>query len=208
MLAIMMTGGMGRRMASGDEKPMLSVGGKPMAARVLDALNDSSCFEHVLAIVSSNAPRTASFLESSGARIVQSSGTNYVSDLNMALQMVKPADAFIVPCDLPLLDGATIQRIIGHYGKCEKPCLTVVVNKSLLDKLGVSADYCSEYEGRTVCNSGISIIDSSRVSGYDAIEEELLLMDELQIALNVNTMRTLEVAEDILSKMARPDPAA
>jgi adenosylcobinamide-phosphate guanylyltransferase len=199
LLAIIMAGGMGKRMLSNEEKPMLSVKSKPMVSYVLDALKNSKCFDKIIGLVSKNTPRTAHFLARNNVQVVISSGANYVNDLNYALELVKPNKVFIISSDLPLVESNTIKQIVYSFDKCKKPCLTIVMSKALVDELGASTDYSLEYCGNIVCHSGVSIVDSSRVSGYDSIDEELLVMDKPQLALNVNTMHELELAEKMLT---------
>jgi len=187
------------RMVSKEEKPMLTVKNRPMVSYVLDALKNSNCFDKIIALVSDNTQKTAQFLAKNGVQVANSSGTDYVKDLNYTLELVKPEKAFIISSDLPLMDSNTVKEIVNDFDKCKKPCLTVVVSKALVDELGVSTDYCLEYNGKIVCHSGVSIIDSSKVSGYESIEEELLIMDKPQLALNVNTMRELKLAEKMLT---------
>ncbi len=194
-----MAGGMGRRMLSNEEKPMLTIKNKPMINYVIDALRNSNCFDKIIAFASINVPRTAQFLAKNNIQVENSPGDNYVKDLNYALELVKPNKAFIIPSDLPLVDSNTVKQIVDSFDKCKKPCLAVVVSKAFVDGLDISTDYCLEYNGKTVCHSGVSIIDTSTVSGYDSIDEELLIMDELQLALNVNTMDELKLAEKMLT---------
>ena len=195
----MMAGGMGKRMNSIEEKPMLTIRNRPMISYVLDALKNANCFDKIIALVSHNTVRTAQFLAKNNVQVANSSGKDYVKDLNYALELVKPNKVFITSSDLPLMDGNTVKQIVDRFDRCEKPCLTVAVSKALVDELGVSTDYCLEYNGKMVCHIGISIIDSSRVFGYESIDEELLVMDKLQLALNVNTMHELKLAEKMLT---------
>ena len=197
-----MAGGKGSRMLLNEEKPILTVITKPMVSRVVEALKNSNCFEKIIALVSNNTPKTAKFLAMKGVQVANSSGTDYVKDLNYALELVKPNKVFIISSDLPLVDSNTVKKIVDSFDKCKKPCLTVVVSKALVDELGVSTDYCLEYDGKIVCHSGVSIIDSSKISGYDTIDEELLIMDTPQLALNVNTMHELKLAEKMLTNPA------
>lgn len=194
-----MAGGMGKRMNSVEEKPMLTVRNRPMISYVLDALKNANCFDKIIALVSNNTVRTAQFLAKNNVQVANSSGKDYVKDLNYALELVKPNKVFITSSDLPLIDSNTVKQIIDSFDKCKKPCLTVAVSKALVDELGISTDYCLEYNGKMVCHTGISIIDSSKVSGYDRIDEELLVMDKPQLALNVNTMHELKLAEKMLT---------
>jgi len=197
-----MAGGTGSRMHSAEEKPMLIVKNKPMISYVLDALKNSNCFDKIIALVSSNTPKTAQFLAKNNVQVANSSGTDYVKDLNYALELVKPNKAFIISSDLPLIDSNTVKKIVDSFDEYKKPCLTVVVSKALVDEFGVSTDYCIEHNGKIVCHSGVSIIDSSKVSGYDRVDEELLIMDKPQLALNVNTMHELKLAEKMLANPA------
>ncbi len=199
MLALIMTGGRGRRMLSNEEKPMMLVKGKPMVSYVFNALKDSNCFQKIIAVVSDNTQKTAQFLAKAGAEVANSSGSDYVKDLNYALEIIRPNKALVISGDMPLVDSSTIKKIVSSFDNCKKPCLTVMVSKEVFDDLGVTADYCLEHNGRIVCNTGISIIDSSQVNGYSSIDEELLVMDKIQLAINVNTKHELQIAERMLA---------
>ncbi|MFY3739930.1 MAG: adenosylcobinamide-phosphate guanylyltransferase [Candidatus Nitrosomirales archaeon] len=194
-----MAGGMGKRMNSDEEKPMLNVNNKPMISYIVEALKNSNCFDKIIGLVSKNTARTAHFLANNNVQVAFTSGADYVKDLNYALELVRPNKVFIISSDLPLIDSNTIKKIVDCFDRCKKPCLTVVVRKSLVDELGISTDYSFEYDGNDVCHSGVSIIDSSKLSGYERIDEELLVMDTPQLALNVNTIHELELAEKMLT---------
>ena len=202
MLALIIAGGQGTRMNTSEEKPMLRVGNRPMISYVVEALKNSNCFDKIIGLVSKNTARTAHFLANNNVQVALSSGTDYVKDLNYALQLLKPNKVFIISSDLPLIDSNTIKKIVDSFDRCRKPCLTVVVSKILIDELGVSTEYCFEHNGNNVCHSGVSIIDSSKLSGYEKIDEELLVMDKPQLALNVNTIHELEIAEKMLTNPA------
>lgn len=189
-----MAGGIGKRMLLKEEKPMLLLNGKPMISYVLTALKNSNCFQKIIALVSNNTPKTAQFL-ANDTEVANSSGIDYVKDLNYILELIKPNKAFIISADLPLIDSNTIKQIVNAYEKCKKPCLTVMVSKALLDDLDIDSDYRLEYNGKIICNTGISIIDSSKVRGYSNIDEEFLIMDKIQVAINVNTKHDLKIAE-------------
>jgi adenosylcobinamide-phosphate guanylyltransferase len=200
MLALVMAGGRGRRILTNEEKPMLLINSKPLVSYVFNALKGCGCFDKILAVVSNNTPKTAEFLARSGAQIVNSSGTDYVRDLNYALELLTPNKIFVISADMPLIDANTIKKIVSNFDKCEKACLSVMVSKVLLDDLDITADYCLEHSGKTICNTGISIIDSSKVEGFSNIDEEFLVMDKVQVAVNVNTKHELQLAEKLLVK--------
>ena len=198
MLALIMAGGIGRRMVSKEEKPMLLVSGKPMISYVLTALNNSNCFEKVVALVSHRTPKTAQFLARAGVEVANSSGDGYVKDLNYALELLRPNSMFIISADMPLIDSDTLKKIVSSFNNCKKPCLTVMVSEAMVDDLGIKIDYCSEQNCKIVCNTGVSVIDSSKVNGYSNIDEEFLVMDKVQLAINVNTKHELHLAEKFL----------
>jgi adenosylcobinamide-phosphate guanylyltransferase len=202
LLALIIAGGKGTRMNSSEEKPMLGVGNRPMISYVLEALKNSNCFDKIIGLVSRNTSRTAHFLSNNNVQVAFSSGIDYVKDLNYALELLKPNKVFVVSSDLPLIDSSTVKQIVDGFARCKKPCLTVVVSKILVDELDVRTDYSFEYNGNDVCHSGVSIIDSSKLSGYEKIDEELLVIDTPQLALNVNTMHELKLAEKMLSNPA------
>ena len=197
-----MAGGMGKRMNFDEEKPMLNLSNKPMISYVLSALKDCNRFNKIIGLVSKNTVRTAHFLANNNAQVAFSSGTDYVKDLNYALELVRPNKVFVVSSDLPLIDSDTVKQIVDSFGRCKKPCLTVVVSKILLGKLGVGIDHYFEHDRNNVCYSGVSIIDSSRISGYDRIDEELLVIDKPQLAMNVNTINELKLAQKMLANPA------
>jgi adenosylcobinamide-phosphate guanylyltransferase len=194
-----MAGGIGTRMNFNEEKPMLGISNRPMIGYVLDALKNSNCFYKIVGLVSKNTPRSAVFLATNKVQVALSSGTDYVKDLNHALQLLKPYKVFIISSDLPLINSETIKDIVNSFAECRKPCLTVLVSKALVDKVGARTDYYFEHNGKNVCHAGVSIIDSSRILGYEKIDEELLVMDKPQLALNVNTMHELRLAEKMLT---------
>lgn len=199
LIAIIMAGGRGRRMRSGQEKPMMSLKGRPMVGYVMEALRSSGCFERIMAVVSGGTPRTAQFLAGQGAMVSNSSGAGYVKDLGYILGLIKPKRTLVTPGDLPLLDAGIVREIASRFEHCRKPSLAVVVSKALVERMGADTEYCFEHDGKIVCYTGISVIDSSRVSGYDAMEEEILVMDEPRLALNVNTVSELRLAERLLT---------
>ncbi len=198
ILAIIMAGGKGTRMESRQEKPMLMIKGKPMISYVLTGLINSNCFEKIVAMVSSNTPRTEQFLASAGVEVASSSGDDYVKDLNYGLELLRPHKVFIISADMPLIDQSTIKKVVSRYDLSNKPCLTVMVSKAMVDDLGIKTDYSLEYNGEKICNTGVCIIDSSKVYGYSKMDEEFLVMDKVQLAFNTNTKHDLRTAEKFL----------
>ena len=76
-----MAGGKGTRMNSNNEK-LLLVHKKPIVLQVVESLKNSNCFSKILAITSSNSPKTKQLLQKNNVEIFDTLGKSYVEDLN------------------------------------------------------------------------------------------------------------------------------
>ena len=108
-----MAGGKGTRMNLDDEKLLLQYK-KPVVLHVIDSLKNSNCFSKILAITSSNSPKTKKLLEENNIETFDTPGIGYVEDLNLVLKTLND-DIFITSGDLPLLDKEIIQEIVNQY---------------------------------------------------------------------------------------------
>ena len=121
MLALVMCGGRGSRMALPIEKPLLKIRDKTLIEYVLDAIIDYGGFESIFVVTSANTPATRTFLythkyyTSGILEIFDTRGENYSADLSYVLGKIRPAVAFVVSADLPLLNPVIIQRIITPW---------------------------------------------------------------------------------------------
>ena len=79
-----MAGGKGTRMNLGDEKLLLRYK-KPIILHVIDSLKNSKSFSKILAVTSCNSPKTKKLLEENNIEIFDTSGIDYVVDLNSSL---------------------------------------------------------------------------------------------------------------------------
>ncbi|MBX0322057.1 NTP transferase domain-containing protein [Halomicroarcula sp. F13] len=179
-----MCGGRGTRLDADAEKPLFRVGGVPMVDRVLDALADSGV-DAVYAATSPNAPETRRHL---AVPTVATPGDGYVADLDAALgdpQLSTPV--LTVAADLPLLDGAILDRVLAAH---EGGSLSVLVPAARKRELGVSDDTTFERDGRAVAPTGVNVVGDA---GEDA-----WLTDDVRVAVNVNTLADARVAEQFL----------
>ena len=113
-----MCGGRGTRLESDREKPLHPIAGTPMVDRVLAGL-EASRLDTIFAVVSPNAPQTAEQLDRTDAvRTIETEGEGYVTDLLSALEdpAVEPP-VLSVAADLPLLEGAVIDRMLEVYDR-------------------------------------------------------------------------------------------
>ncbi|MEM1950623.1 MAG: NTP transferase domain-containing protein [Candidatus Nitrosocaldus sp.] len=229
MIAVVMAGGRGSRLAMG-EKPLVKVNGKPMISYVIDALLRSRCFNSIIVAVSNNTIRTKMYLMDEyvnvydyGIRVggsgsgkgygncrimlVDTPADGYVTDLNSVILASKgycdgSYNLLITPADLPLLDEHIVRRIveIACSGMYSSAWIAVMTSKAFLTSLGLSCYECIESKGSAsaLCYTGISVINTRGVERVPAIiDEEYIILDDARVAVNVNTVEDLKVAESL-----------
>ena len=184
MIAIVMAGGKGSRMKSSDEKLLLPYK-KPIILHVAEALSNSDCFSKIIFITSPNSPNTKKLLLENNYEIIDSTGKGYVEDLNNILQSIDDS-VLVTSADLPLLDETMIKKITSLYDE-NHMWTSILVTKNFLQNLGISSNFEVNFENQ-VCNySGISMINSKKISNLDNIKENFVIMDDKRIGFNVNT---------------------
>ena len=184
MIGVIMAGGRGTRMGMDGEKLLLPFK-KPIVLHVADALRESGCISKVMAATSPHAPRTRDLLQEHGIEIVDTDGAGYVKDLNQVLRGIDDV-VLVVSGDLPLLDGDIIQRIAGCHDP-QKTWTGILVTEGLLGTVGTRSEYSMIYNDRKCHPTGISIIDSRRISSIDSVSEDYVIVDDRRVALNLNT---------------------
>ena len=211
MHALVMAGGKGTRMNARCEKPLLNINGKPMISYVLNALIDSKCFNYVWVAVSKNTVNTKAYLNEHyrSVMVIDTPAIDYVYDLNYALtyisnHMYNAEPILITAADLPLLDCNIVKYIIDmyeHYSSKKDAWIVIVVSTKLLRDMQVSSKL--QVNGMDKYYSGISIVnprvlDNIIYNTHNSIKEEYMLIDDVRIAVNVNTMNDLKLAEMML----------
>ena len=190
MIGIIMAGGKGSRMKLAEEKLLLKYK-KPIILRVNEALCDSDCFSKIIFITSPNSPKTKKLLQENNYEIFETSGMGYVEDLNLVLKSLNDS-VFITSADLPLLDSEIIKKIVNLYS-LNNPWTTILVTKFFLESLGISSDYDITFENQ-ICNyTGISMINSKKISNLENIEENFVIVDDKRIGFNVNTKQDYDL---------------
>lgn len=190
MIGIIMAGGKGSRMKLAEEKLLLKYK-KPIILRVNEALCDSDCFSKIIFITSPNSPKTKKLLQENNYEIFETSGMGYVEDLNLVLKSLNDS-VFITSADLPLLDSEIIKKIVNLYS-LNNTWTTILVTKNFLESLGISSDYDITFENQ-ICNyTGISMINSKKISNLENIEENFVIVDDKRIGFNVNTKQDYDL---------------
>jgi adenosylcobinamide-phosphate guanylyltransferase len=192
--AVVMAGGKGSRLAFSEEKPLLSVDGKPVVACVLDALLGAKRVDSVVVAVSCRTPKTAAFVRGFPVRVVETPGGGYIPDMQFVIKELGLGAVLAIVSDLPLITHEVIDDVVERYELCGKPALTVAVPIETKTKLGAGVDYAFEAEGRTLVPTGINLIDGKLIDG-GWMEQEVYVLEKDEVAVNVNTDEELRLSE-------------
>ena len=205
MMALVMCGGKGIRLQQfgGLEKPLLNLKGKAMIEYVLDALIRSQKFRRIIAVSSPFSSKTTTFLYhhpyySNGLiEVIRTEGDSYSKDLSFVLNKIKPDRVLTVSADLPLLSSYIVHQIVI----CNIPrfsCASIILEKCFVENLGVTPSVVFNIGAQQYCHSGILVFNYPRLKECQKIKEYFILMNKREIAVNVNTLKELQVAETLL----------
>ena len=190
MIGLVMAGGKGTRMNLDNEKLLLKYK-KSIILHVTDSLKDSNCFSKILALTSSNSPKTKKLLQENNIEIFNTNGIGYAEDLSLILQSTNDS-VLVTSGDLPLLDKEIIKKIVKHYDP-EKIWTSILVTNKFLTKLGLESDYSIYYSNQTCHYTGISLINSNKINSSKNLDENYIIIDDKRIAFNLNTKQDYEL---------------
>jgi adenosylcobinamide-phosphate guanylyltransferase len=74
------------------------------------------------------------------------------------------------------------------------------------EKLGLRGKYGFELNGRQVVPAGINVIDGRRID-EEELDEETCILDRKEVAVNINTVQELRIAEEHFSERTRQNQA-
>ena len=194
MIGLVMAGGKGTRMKSNEEKLLLPYK-QPLVLHVIDALKNSNCFEKIIAATSPNSPQTKNILLENNITIIETSGEGFVTDLN---NILKQLDDFVLVSsgDLPLLDGDIIKQIIDNVNH-DKTWTSIVSTKSFQNSLNLEPECISTLNDEDYAHTGISIVNASKISNLDTIDEDYLIIDDKRVCFNINTKNEYDLLGSI-----------
>ncbi len=197
--ALVMAGGKGARMALSEEKPLIKIGGKPVIEHVLAALKNAKKVHSIVVAVSDFTPKTTSLMLQFPATVIKTPGKEYVSDMRYAVKSLNLHSVLAIGADLPLITGEVVDAIVDCYERCGKPALSVVVPMKTKEKLGLGVEYAFKVGNMSVVPAGINVIDGRRID-EEKMDEEICLLDWKEVAVNINTVQELRIAESLFAK--------
>jgi len=190
MIGLIMAGGKGTRMNLDNEKLLLEYK-KPVIFHVVDSLKESNCFSKILALTSSNSPKTKKLLQENNIDLLNTNGIGYAEDLTSVLQSINDS-VLVTSGDLPLLDKEIIKKIVSYYNP-EKTWTSVLVTNKFLTSLGLQSDYFVTCDNQKCNYTGISLINASKINSSEKLNEHYVIIDDKRIALNLNTKEDYEL---------------
>lgn len=201
MDAVIMAGGQGLRLGMG-EKPCVELLGKPLISYVIDSLERSSRIDRVFVAVSPSTPSTEDLVkEEYGDHIqaVNTAGDNYVGDMVYAVESSGIDEpVMIIMSDLPLVTPELLDSIIDAYEVCGKSSMSVFIPLSLCSEVGIRPDTVFNWGGQLIVPAGINILDGKHINEEQDYHNYML--EDPEIALNINTAEDLKRCETILKK--------
>jgi adenosylcobinamide-phosphate guanylyltransferase len=200
VVALVMAGGRGTRMRIAEEKPLIKVCGKPAIEYVLSALKDAKKIDSIIVATTNCTPKTTQLMRKLGVKVIETPGKDYVSDMGYAVQNLKLGVFLAIAADLPLVRGEMLDAIVERYERCGKPALTVAVPLKTKAKLGMSIEYSFKMDDRDVVPVGINVIDGHKRYGDEWLDQDICLLNHDELAVNINTVQELQLAERLLSQ--------
>jgi adenosylcobinamide-phosphate guanylyltransferase len=199
--ALIMAGGKGKRMGLTIEKPLLPFLGKPLIDWVVEAAASAVKVSEFYVVTSKNTPETEKRCASLGWRFLRTDARGYHYDLKQAVHDAGlTGPVLTIPADLPAVTGKFLDKVVGEFEVCGKDFLAVFVPIKAREKLGLSVSSTDEYMGVWYAVSGVNIVNGAKIQEEGKIETSAIVTDDVEVLLNINTPKDLEVAESIMRK--------
>jgi adenosylcobinamide-phosphate guanylyltransferase len=199
--ALIMAGGKGKRMGLTVEKPLVPFLGKPLIDWVVNAVVRSEKVSRFYVVTSENTPDTEKRCKVKGWSVLRTDAKGYHDDLKQAtLQAGMFGPVLTVPADSPALTGKFLDKLVGKFEACGKDFYAVFVPIDAREKLGLSVDSTDEYKGIWYAVSGVNIVNGKAIQGEGKIETAAVITEEVEVLLNINTLKDLEIAQKIMQQ--------
>ena len=191
VIAVIMAGGKGSRMKSPLEKPLILIKGKPMIERVIQALKGAEKIDHIMAATTKYTPHTENYLQKKGIKTIKTPGKGYVKDLMFIISKCEGDQVLLtITADLPLIKSSTLDYVLEKYENYDKPALCVAVPPETFRINNLKPSF--EFEG--IIPSGLNILRSINKQQ----DEEILFINKIELALNINSQKDIKVLEEHL----------
>jgi adenosylcobinamide-phosphate guanylyltransferase len=218
---VLMCGGKGSRLNTDPivkvEKPLLELKNKSLIEHMIEAVQNSKKNFKIYAAVSKNAVKTKEFLKSryrSDITLIETSGSGFSNDYLIVIQFFKDKEnkekngiqdfvnnkILFLPTDLPLISSKTLDKITELHQS--SPSIAIVVDKKMFIQNNFApSTFVTEISNVEYCYTGVSILDFHTIAGLehvDQIKEVPMIMNNLELVYNINTVDDLKKAEKFI----------
>jgi len=198
---LVMAGGKGSRMGLATEKPMLLFLDKPLIEWVINAILESNEVSEFYVVTSPNTPQTEEYCRSRGWKVLRTEAKGYHNDVKQAVSQLNwMGPVLTIPADVPAITGKVLDKVIKKFEKCGKDFFAVFVPIEARKKMGLSVSSVDEYKGIWYAVSGVNIINGKKTLSEGKVETDAIVSEDIEVILNVNTVKDLEVAQKIVKK--------
>ena len=196
---LIMAGGKGKRMGLPFEKPLLPFLGKPLIDWVAETVESATKVSEFYVVTSGNTPETEKHCKTKGWKILHTDAKGYHDDLKQAVHDADLTGAILTtPADVPAVTGKFLDKVISAFEASGKDFLAVFVPIEKRERLGLSISSTDEYKGVWYAVSGVNIINGAKIQEQGKVETSAIITEEIEVLLNVNTLKDLEVAEKMM----------
>jgi adenosylcobinamide-phosphate guanylyltransferase len=197
--ALIMAGGKGTRIGLTIEKPLLTFLGKPLIDWVVEAVKSAEKVSEFYVVTSKNALETERKCLRNRLKVIRTDGKSYHDDLKQAILEAKlRGPVLTMPADLPAVTGKFLDKVITAYEKCGKDALAVFVPITTREALELSVSSIDEHKGVWYAVAGVNIINGARIHDEGKIDTSAIITEEIEVLLNINTLKDLAIAEKIM----------
>jgi len=197
--ALVMAGGKGKRIGLPIEKPLLQFLGKPLIDWVVEALLSASNVSEFFIVTSANTPETEKRCIIKNWRFLRTDAKGYHEDLKQAVRDAGlKGPVLTMPADLPALTGRFLDKVVNAFEVSGRDFLAVFVPRKKRESLGLSISSLDEYKGIWHAVSGVNIVNGAKIQEEGKIETTAIVTEEIEVLLNINTIKDLKIAESLM----------
>ena len=202
--ALIMAGGKGKRMGLPVEKPLLPFLDKPLIDWVAEAVQSAEKVSEFYVVTSGNTPETENRCKSKGWKFLRTDAKGYHDDLKQAVRdSCLTGPVLTLPSDVPAITGKFLDKVVSAFEVCGKDFFAVFVPIEKRKELELSVSSTDEYGGVWYAVSGINIVNGLKIQGEEKIETSAMITDEVEVLLNINTTKDLDISEKFMRDLKK-----
>ncbi len=195
--ALIMGGGKGTRMKATEEKTLILLNDKPIIYWVIEAMHSAKNIKELFIATSDASPETREYVQQLDLKSIDTPGKGFHEDMKHAILTEKIKDhVLVVAGDLPLLTGELIDTIVDYYATLEIPSMAVMVPLEIFIKYDLTPSIIFTIDEKQIVPVGVNINDGSHIFKKE-IDQEIMIVEDVRLACNVNTLKDLSIAKSL-----------